>query len=87
MLILRKYICEVFNMLKKIRKPILTGGRRFQVQDHAWSILRSAYSYDSRWNNEESLKKQFFCHVRYGSLKTPWNIEPWKKSTNFITCN
>lgn len=50
-------------------------------------LKRSAYSYDSRWNNEESLKKQFFCHVRYGSLKTPWNIEPWKKNTNFITCN
>lgn len=68
-------------------KPVLTGGNRFKAQDHAWSILRSAYSYDLRWNNEESLKKQFFCHVRYGSLKTPWNIEPWKKSTSFITCN
>lgn len=68
-------------------KPVLTGERRFKAQDQAWSILRSAYSYDSRWDNEESMKKQFFCHVRYGGLKTPWNIEPWKKSSNFITCN
>ncbi|MBZ9693437.1 hypothetical protein [Clostridium sp. M14] len=37
--------------------------------------------------SEDVLKQQYYCHVNYGALKTPWNIEPSKSSINSITCN
>ncbi|MBN1056906.1 DUF2599 domain-containing protein [Clostridium botulinum] len=63
------------------RNDIITG--------KSWNILRNAYSSDYRWNkeNEDVLKQQYYCHVNYGALKTPWNIEPSKSSINSITCN
>ena len=38
-------------------------------------------------SNENVLKQQYYCHVAYGTLKTPWNIEPHKSSINSFTCN
>lgn len=56
--------------------------------ESAWSHIVMWHSGDSNWYNESSLKEQFYCHVNFaGNLKTPWNIEPWKTSTNPFTCN
>lgn len=35
--------------------------------------------------NEEVLKSQIFCHVRYGKYNIPWNIEPARESINPLT--
>lgn len=38
---------------------------------------------------DQSMRKQFFCHARYGMIKVPWNLEPSRRpnSVNPITCN
>lgn len=57
----------------------------------AWNVLKARHSSSRHWSyysaNEEVLKAQFFCHVRYGKLKLPWNIEPARESMNPVTCN
>ena len=54
----------------------------------AWAAIKRFHSWNKEWYNEKSLYKQFMCHVNFaGSMKTPWNIEPSKKSINPITCN
>ena len=34
-----------------------------------------------------SAAESFDCHVRYGNLKTPYNLEPSRTSISQITCN
>ncbi|WP_455521475.1 DUF2599 domain-containing protein [Parvimonas micra] len=57
----------------------------------AWNVLKAKHSSNRHWSyysaNEEVLKLQFFCHVRYGKYKIPWNIEPARESINPLTCN
>jgi len=54
----------------------------------AWAALKRFHSWNKEWYNEDSLYKQFMCHVNFaGSMKTLWNIEPSKTSINPITCN
>lgn len=54
----------------------------------AWQFIVSEHNSHRNWKNESSLRKQFWCHVNFaGSMKTPWNIEPSKTSTNPFTCN
>ena len=38
---------------------------------------------------DSSMNRQFACHVVYGALKTPWNLEPHKRveDLNPFTCN
>ena len=36
---------------------------------------------------QKMMKEQFDCHVRYGNLKTPYNLEPSRTSISQITCN
>ncbi|WP_311553268.1 DUF2599 domain-containing protein [Propionimicrobium lymphophilum] len=38
---------------------------------------------------DQSMRKQFFCHARYGMIKVPWNLEPSRRpnSVNPVTCN
>ena len=62
----------------------------------SWVVTRIRFSPSVNWsgagykhNVTLSMYKQYQCHVRYGFLKPPWNIEPSKKETaiNAITCN
>jgi len=54
----------------------------------AWAAIKRFHSWNSEWYNENSLYKQFMCHVNIaGSWKTPWNLEPSNTSPNPFTCN
>lgn len=57
----------------------------------AWNLLKNRHSSSRHWSyysdNESVLEQQFYCHVRYGALKLPWNIEPARESINSLTCN
>ena len=47
-----------------------------------WSKHRG----DSQWQgkNKNSMANQFYCHRDFvGSLKNPWNIEPWKNDKGY----
>lgn len=56
--------------------------------EYAWQHILKWHSSDSQWNNTTSMRGQFWCHANLaGSMKTPWNIEPWKTSFNPFTCN
>lgn len=68
------------SIYPNISKSGFTGAK-------AWTELKANFKGYADWKNETVLKKQFDCHVRYGKLKIPWNIEPSKTSINPITCN
>lgn len=42
----------------------------------AWEVVYNKFKNDPEWKNTQSMKDQFFCHVRYAKSKTPWNLEP-----------
>ena len=53
---------------------------------HAFYLLEEEYGEDENWDNPDSLKPQFHCHSIYaGSRKVPWNIEPYRTETDFLT--
>lgn len=56
-------------------------------RDQAWDHILARFSNDYRWDNENVLRKQFDCYVRYNFFKKTWNIEPWRNSCNWATCN
>lgn len=57
----------------------------------AWNTVETQFSSDDQWTDyswsSDTLRTQFFCHARYILLKTPYNLEPSKETTNIITCN
>ncbi|MGQ4548847.1 DUF2599 domain-containing protein [Dermabacteraceae bacterium P13077] len=63
-----------------------------------WNLVYNRFHRNSNWTGKgkrkaskvnESMKKQYLCHFKYGMLKTPWNLEPHKRAedVSFITCN
>lgn len=60
-----------------------------------WQQVYNRFHGDRYWlayrghGADESMQKQYHCHVGYGSIKTPWNLEPSKRpgAINSITCN
>ena len=55
--------------------------------DAAWRLVKARFSSDRHWDNEIVMRMQFNCHVALaGFWKTPWRIEPWKRTMNW-KCN
>lgn len=54
-----------------------------------WNATYSKFVYDSHWDNTNMMQEQFYCHARlgYALIESEWNLEPWRKSMNPITCN
>lgn len=60
-----------------------------------WVQIYNRFNGDRHWSfykskgADRSMRKQYLCHVRYGSIKVPWNIEPSKppSAINDVTCN
>ncbi|OFL49592.1 MULTISPECIES: DUF2599 domain-containing protein [unclassified Nosocomiicoccus] len=51
---------------------------------YRWDTVYNKYKNNSRWKNTASMKAQLNCHADYAKgLKTPWNLEPWRKQTNY----
>lgn len=49
----------------------------------AFDALYNHWKSNSNWNNTESMRAQFHCHVTtIGQLKKPWNIEPWRTESD-----
>ncbi|WP_084295609.1 DUF2599 domain-containing protein [Desulfitibacter alkalitolerans] len=56
--------------------------------EYAWQHILIWHECNDEWDNTSSMRGQFWCHANLaGSIKTPWNIEPWKTSYNPFTCN
>ncbi|BDR76984.1 DUF2599 domain-containing protein [Clostridium tetani] len=60
---------------------------RFLKAKKGWDIIVKQFSKDSRWKNTKIMEKQYLCHVGYGGIKRPWNIEPHRTSMNPMNCN
>lgn len=58
-------------------------------KDSGWVATRMKFQDDSRWDNTEIMKEQFYCHARklYAAIESEWNLEPWRTSMNPFTCN
>ncbi|WP_368504290.1 DUF2599 domain-containing protein [Alkalihalophilus sp. As8PL] len=49
----------------------------------SFNLLRQKHGRDSQWRNTNSMRVQWDCHVLMArSLKTPWNIEPHRTTTD-----
>lgn len=61
----------------------------------SWNYIYNKHSGSKHWQKysyqdvDKSMNRQYACHILYGALKTPWNLEPHKKyeNLNFITSN
>ena len=54
------------------------------LQKYRWDVVYSKHSGDAKWNNTASMKAQLHCHAdTIKGLKNPWNIEPWRTTTNY----
>lgn len=58
-------------------------------KDTGWTAVRISYQNHSYWDNTDIMKEQFYCHARlgYAAYESEWNLEPWRTSMNYITCN
>ncbi len=64
--------------------------KRNDNKDEAWNTVYAKFYMTSQWNNTDSMKTQFYCHARNFwpyTTEEEWNLEPWKTSTNYFTCN
>ena len=55
----------------------------------AWDAVVAKFSDDPRWYHTDVMKQQFYCHARfvYQLFEREWNLEPWRTSMDFFTCN
>ena len=64
---------------------------RYYYAESAWATVPPQFSSSRHWTAyptaSKMMKEQFDCHVRYGNLKTPYNLEPSRTSISQITCN
>lgn len=64
---------------------------RYYYAESAWATIPPQFSSSRHWTAyptaSKMMKEQFDCHVRYGTLKTPYNLEPSRTSISQITCN
>ncbi|MGH1839660.1 DUF2599 domain-containing protein [Enterococcus gallinarum] len=65
-------------------KSSLTGGtsnpnyNAIRASD-SWDRIVEKHGKDGNWSNTSGMKSQYICHYNWAKLKTPWNIEPWRK--------
>lgn len=59
------------------------AGNVFKQKDR-WDVIVKKHSGSKNWKNSASLKAQLNCHADLAkSVKTPWNLEPHRKTTNY----
>lgn len=52
---------------------------------HSFDVIESEYAVDEKWNNTDSMRVQYECHVYFaGDGKVPWNIEPHRTESRFL---
>ncbi|MGN7385472.1 DUF2599 domain-containing protein [Sporosarcina sp. SAFN-015] len=52
---------------------------------HSFDVIESEYGIDEKWNNTNSMRMQYECHVYFaGEGKVPWNIEPHRTESRFL---
>lgn len=71
------------------------GGIGNEGAARTWQPVYNQFSRTVPWSLyprtqvDQSMKKQYDCHYKYGMIKTPWNLELHKLASNInsITCN
>lgn len=76
---------EVSLALVPINRGVWTNTQK----SNGWNSIYAKFYKDSRWDNTDCMKEQFYCHARllYATIEGEWNLEPGKTSINTITCN
>lgn len=72
-----------------------SGGIGNYGVSRTWSPVYAKFNGSSQWvkyksrGANASMYKQYKCHFKYGMLKTPWNLEPHKRTSevSWLTCN
>lgn len=70
-------------------------GRNIFYATSKWDEVKSRFSgeynkavnsiqYTWRGYAADSLKNQFFCHVKYATNKYDWNVEPWRQNVYYL---
>lgn len=60
-----------------------------QMKSDGWQATYFRFYKNSHWANTDVMEEQFYCHARlvYSWMQDEWNLEPWRTSMNWITCN
>jgi|SRR5690625_368811 len=54
------------------------------LQKYRWDVVYKKHGKSKNWKHTASMKAQLHCHADYPKkLKTPWNIEPWRTTSNY----
>ncbi|HAP15512.1 MAG TPA: hypothetical protein DCR07_05325 [Lactococcus sp.] len=60
-----------------------------QEKSDGWQATYFRFYKKPQWNNTDIMEQQFYCHARlgYSFAQDEWNLEPWRTSMNWFTCN
>ena len=72
-----------------------SGGIGNEGDTRTWNTVYKTFHNHPNWSRyrkngaDESMRKQYMCHFKYGMIKTPWNLEPSRKPSDvsWLTCN
>lgn len=53
-------------------------------EKYRWQVVYNKHKGSKHWKNTVSMKAQLRCHAEtVRGLKNPWNLEPWRKTSNY----
>lgn len=68
------------NAWQKPSNPIVQA----HLHKYRWQVVYNKHKGSKNWNNTASMRAQLHCHADIvKNKKTPWNIEPWRKTSNY----
>lgn len=68
------------NAWQKPSNPIVEA----HLYKYRWEVVYNKHKGSSNWDNTASMRAQLHCHADIAKgIKTPWNIEPWRTTSNY----
>ncbi|WP_125580976.1 DUF2599 domain-containing protein [Lacticaseibacillus suibinensis] len=62
-------------------ESISNGNLKGALATRAFNLLKAKFSSSKNWENTDGMRNQFMCHYLF-AFKTPWNLEPWRKTVS-----
>lgn len=68
------------NAYQKPSNPIVQA----HLHKYRWQVVYNKHKGSKNWKNTASMRAQLHCHADIPKgKKTPWNIEPWRTTSNY----
>lgn len=53
------------------------------LKEATWATVYNYFHTEGHWDNAQSMRKQYFCHISFGKYESDWNLEPWRPNTDY----